>query len=154
MMGEHELRAAELLLDVGIEIPVKTRWLGGKFVMRRPTLGAMMRIARLYGELGASVADLEKKSVDEQMAFVAEHGKAISRLVAYAVCSGRIAGRMFNGVVAWWLRWNVHPAFLFQAMLFFVRGSKVRAFCNIIPLAEEMSELMRPIGSHDEEKMS
>lgn len=148
------MMAAELLLDVGVEIPVKTRWFGiGKLVMRRPTLGAMMRIARLYGVLGVSVADLEKKSVEEQMAFVAEHGRTISRLVACAVCSGQIAGRMFNGVVAWWLRWNVHPAFLLQAMLLFVKGSQVRAFCSIIPLAREMNELLQPIGSH-ERKMS
>lgn len=153
-MDEQSLMAAELLLDVGIEIPVKARWFGiGKLIMRRPTLGAMMRIAHLFGKLGVSCTEIEKKSVDEQMAFVAEHGKTISRLVAHAVCSGQIAGRIFNGVVAWWLRWNVHPAFLFQAMLIFVRGSKVRAFCNIIPLAQETSELLMPIGSH-EKKMS
>ena len=64
-MDEQSLMAAELLLDVGIEIPVKTRWFGiGKLIMRRPTLGAMMRIAHLFGKLGVSCAEIEKKSVD------------------------------------------------------------------------------------------
>lgn len=148
-MDEQSLKAAELLLGVGIEVPMKTRWFGIRGVtMQRPTLGAMMRIAELYGRLETSFAELKGKEIDEQMAFVAKHGKTISRIVAYAVCSGRIAGRMFNGVVAWWLRWNVHPAFLFNAMLAFVMGSRVRDFCSIIPLAKETTELLKPIGSH------
>lgn len=152
MMGEHELRAAELLLDVGISIPLKTRWFGLRRVtMRTPTLGAMMRIAHYYAKLECSFAEVERKNVDEQMAFVAKHGKDVSRIVAYAVCSSRIAGEMFNGVVAWWLRRNVHPAFLLQAMMAFVRGSHVRDFCNIIPLAREMASLLKPIGSHKDE---
>ena len=136
-----------MLLDMGIEIPLKTRRLGIVSVtMRRPTLGTMMRIAREYAKIGSRFENVEKMNIDEQMAFVAEHGDSVSRIVAYAVCSGRIAG----GIL---LRRNVHPAFLFQAMLAFVRGSRVRAFCNIIPLAREIAELLKPIGSH-EEKMS
>lgn len=154
-MDVQSVRAAELLLDVGISIPLKTRWFGIRRVtMRRPTLGVMVRIAHVYAKLGCSLAEVEKLGFEEQMAFVAEHGKAISVIVAHAVCSGRIAGRMFNGVVAWWLRWNVHPAFLLQAMIAFVQGSRVRDFCSIIPLAREMTELLMPIGSHEERKMS
>ena len=153
-MDGQSVLAAEMLLDMGIEIPLKTRRLGIVSVtMRRPTLGTMMRIAREYAKIGSRFENVEKMNIDEQMAFVAEHGDSVSRIVAYAVCSGRIAGGILNGAVAWWLRRNVHPAFLFQAMLAFVRGSRVRAFCNIIPLAREIAELLKPIGSH-EEKMS
>lgn len=154
-MKRQNLRAAELLLGEGISIPMKARWFGPRrLTMKRPTLGNMMRIARLYMVLEASLEEIEKKELDEQMAFVALHGKTVSRIVAYAICGGRVAGGMLNGVVAWWLRWNVHPAFLFQAMLVFVKGSRVRDFCNIIPLAREVAELLKPIGSHERRGMS
>lgn len=150
-------QAAEMLLDIGIEIPLLPKFLFRKknatVTMHRPTIGNLMRIALVYQRIGVTPDDLKGMSFDDQMKLAAEKGKDISRLVAYAVCSGCFTGKWFNGVVAWWLRWRVHPVMLVQAMFQLLKGTQLKSFCSIIPLAAQADELLNPIGSH-ERKMS
>lgn len=147
-------QAAEMLLDVGIAIPLLPKFLFRKkestVTMRRPTIGNLMRIALVYQKIGVTPEQLKDMDFDAQMKLAAEKGKEISRLVAYAVCSGCFTGRWFNGLVAWWLRWRVHPVFLVQAMVQLLKGTHLKSFCSIIPLAAQADELLSPIGSHTE----
>ena len=159
MKDEENIKcqAAEMLLDIGIQIPLLPKFLFRKknatVTMHRPTLGNLMRIALVYQEIGVTPDDLKNMSFDEQMKFAADKGKDISRLVAYAVCSGCFTGKWLNGIVAWWLRWRVHPVMLVQAMFQLLKGTQLKSFCSIIPLAAQADELLNPIGSH-ERKMS
>lgn len=159
MKDEENIKgqAAEMLLDIGIQIPLLPKFLFRKknatVTMHRPTLGNLMRIALVYQEIGVTPDDLKNMSFDEQMKLAADKGKDISRLVAYAVCSGCFTGKWLNGIVAWWLRWRVHPVMLVQAMFQLLKGTQLKSFCSIIPLAAQADELLNPIGSH-ERKMS
>ena len=147
-------QAAGMLLDIGIAIPLLPKSVFSKrtssVTMRRPTLGNLMRIARAYQRIGVSPEELERMDFNGQMQLMAEKGKDISHMVAYAVCSGCFSGRWFNRPVAWWLRWRVHPVMLVQAMIQLVKGIQLKSFCSIIPLAAQADELLEPIGSHKE----
>ena len=85
----------------------------------------------------------------EGLRFVAEKGKAVSRMVALAVCTGWLSGMLFSGPVAWYLRWRVHPAMLSAALIELLRGMDIQPFCNTIPLASRTAGLLEPIGSRE-----
>ena len=144
-------QAADMLLDIGIEIPLLPKFLfrrkNSTVTIHRPTIGNLMRIAKVYQKVGVSPEQLKVMSYDEQMRLAADKGIDISRIVAYAVCSGYITGKLFNPIVAWWLRWRVHSVMLVQAMLQLLKGTHLNSFCSIIPLAAQAESLLDPIGS-------
>ena len=117
--------------------------------MRRPPAGAAIRIARRYLELGVTPEEIKAMDYEERMRFVAEKGKAVSRMVALAVCTGWLSGMLFSGPVAWYLRWRVHPAMLSAALIELLRGMDIQPFCNTIPLASRTAGLLEPIGSRE-----
>lgn len=146
-------QAADMLLDVGVAIPLLPKFLFRKknatVTIHRPTIGNLMRIAKVYQQIGVTPDQLKEMDFNAQMKLAADKGKDISRLVAYAVCSGCFTGRWLNGIVAWWLRWRVHPVMLVQAMFQLLKGTQLQSFCSIIPLAAQADELLDPIGSHN-----
>ncbi len=146
-------QAADMLLDVGVAIPLLPKFLFRKknatVTIHRPTIGNLMRIAKVYQQIGVTPDQLKEMDFNAQMKLAADKGKEISRLVAYAVCSGCFTGRWLNGIVAWWLRWRVHPVMLVQAMLQLLKGTHLQSFCSIIPLAAQAEDLLSPIGSHN-----
>ena len=142
-------QAAEMLLDVGIRIPVIPRRIFGKrkgkssLVMHRPPAGAIIRIALRYLKLGVTPEEIKEMEYDEK-------GKAVSEIVALSICTGFLTGWLFVKPVAWYLRWRVHPAMLTAALIQLLSGINVKAFCNTIPLAARAAKLLEPIGSHKE----
>ena len=156
MKNEEQIRgqAADMLLDIGVAIPLLPKFIFRKkestVTIHRPTLGNLMRIAKVYQQIGITPDDLKGMDFNAQMKLVSNHGKDISRIVAYAVCSGCFTGKWLNGMVAWWLRWRVHPVMLVQAMFQLLKGTHLQSFCSIIPLAAQADELLSPIGSHTE----
>ncbi len=131
---------AEALLDAGVSLPL-AQWtlFGKKFTfratMRRPTLGSQMRMARLYLALTRDPEEIKTATGPEKMAFLAQNGKTISRMVAVTLTRGYIARHCFEGVVAWYLRQFVEPRFLLGAMLKYVLLLGTESFMPIISLA-------------------
>ena len=156
MKDEENIRgqAADMLLDIGIDIPLLPKFLFRKknetVTIHRPTLGNLIRIAKVYQRIGVSPEQIKEMDFDDQMKFVSDYGEDISRIVAFAVCSGCFTGKWMNGIIAWWLRWRVHPVMLVQAMFQLLKGTHLQSFCSIIPLAAHADELLGPIGSHTE----
>lgn len=154
---ETKRQAADMLLDLGIEIPIIPLRLFGKgkkshLVMRRPPAGTIIRIARRYLQLGVTPEDIKQMDFDARAQFAVEKGKAVSKMVALAICSGWLSGMLFVTPVAWYLRWRVHPFMLASALYELLRGMEVQSFCNTIPLAARLANLLEPIGSHEEKK--
>lgn len=153
MEQTEQLKASALLLDMGVAIPVRPfKYLYRKrkpmsVVMRTPGLGNLMRIANLHLRIGVTYAEMKEYTFEQNMQFIAEHGVAVSRIVAYAVVRGKLRGRLFNGLVAWWLRWRVHPMFLQEAMFQFLTMLDPKSFQTIISSAE-MTNPMKPNLSH------
>lgn len=86
-------------------------------------------------------------TVEQNIEFIAKHGKAVSYIVAGAIARGYFTYRLFGWLVAWWLRWRVHPVFLSEAMYQLMDNIDIRPFSNIIKLAEAIN-LMKPRLSH------
>lgn len=151
MKQKAELRASELLLDLGISIPVRSlRFMTKKrrcgLTMRTPALGGLIRISRRYLRLGVTVDEMRSYTFEQSMEFVAERGKEVSELVACAIVSGHITGRLFNKVVAWWLRWRVHPAYLNEAMLQLLLLLDIKSFSTTIKSAQMMNVMTRRLS--------
>ena len=48
--------------------------------MKRPCLGSQIRIAKLYLQLGITYEEMEQFNKHEEMAFLAIHGKRVSKM--------------------------------------------------------------------------
>lgn len=151
-MENIEFKAADVLLDSGVKVPLITLNLFSKrkrtIIMRRPMLGTLVRIAKIYLELGVTYKELSEYSFDENMMFTIKHSKKISRMVALTIVRGQITGWLFCGVVAWWLRWRVHPAMLQEAWFQMISMLNTKSFQSIIKSAEGINPLKR--GNDDD----
>ena len=131
--------AAEALLDIGvsvllkqIRIPFSRKRLQWRLTMRRPFLSTQIRIARLYLELGTTCEQLQSMTKDEEMLFLAEHGRDISRIVALTVCRSPLRAKLFGGITAWVLRNMVEDRYMRAAMTQFVLLLGTEGFTSII----------------------
>ena len=124
-----EMECADALLDSGVSVPLK-RW---KFpwLKRRPRLRGQILLAREYLKMGIK-PDWQPKDKAEELAFVAEHGKAVSRLLAYTVCRGYVSRHVGIGVTAWVLRNFVEWRYLTAMFRTFERLMGTKDFMRII----------------------
>jgi len=150
---EEELKASELLLDMGVSIPLRPLMFfnrkrePGHITIRRPYLGGLIRMSRLRMKTGIRHEEMKDYTVDQNIEFIAKHGKTVSYIVAGAIVRGYLTYPLFGWAVAWWLRWRVHPVFLSEAMFQFFENADVQPFTNIIKLAE-LDNPMPPRLSH------
>ena len=147
-MRNVELEAAEALLDMGVSVPFKEikipfrkQPINLRLTMRRPCLGNQIRIARHYLALGNTSEDMEQFTIEEEMEFVAKHGKRISTMIALTICRGAITGRLFTPIMAFIIRWFVPDIFLQGANLNFITLLGTKNFMNIIRSAERVNPL-------------
>ena len=157
-MKIEELLASELLLDLGVAIPVRPlRFLGkkrsGKILIRRPYMGGLIRFSRIYLKIGVTTEEIKKYNPDQMLEFVSRHGHDISRMVAISITRGFLSGILFGNLIAWWLRWRVHPLFLAEAVIQLIDHTNLDPFKNIIISAERIN-LMKPRMSHGKENGS
>lgn len=139
---------AAALLDRGVSVPLKNmripfrkKPLKLRVVMRRPRLGGLMRLARVYLSLGVTAEQMKKFTKEEEMAFLAAHGKEISRMIAYTLCRGWISRLLLVGLTAWWVRHFMEPAYMEAAMRNFVFLLGTDPFTNFIRLAERTNPM-------------
>lgn len=153
MEQTEQLKASALMLDMGVAIPVRPfKYLYRKrkpmsVVMRTPGLGNLMRMANLYLQMGVTYEEMKAYTFEQNMRFIAEHGVTVSRIVAYTLVRNRLRGRLFNRIIAWWLRWRVHPMFLQEAMFQFLTMLDPKPFQTTISSVEMMNP-MKPNLSH------
>lgn len=88
-----EMEAADALLDIGVSLPLfsfripwRKRPVQLRLMMRRPTLGTQIRLARIYLGMGVTADEMSRYDRHEELAFVAMHGTAVSRMIALTVC--------------------------------------------------------------------
>lgn len=143
-----EKEAAEALLDRGVSVPFKDirlplrkKPLRIRLTMRRPTLAGQMAIARLYLGMGVTTEKVEKMGKLRQMAFVATHGKALSRIMAYTVCRGYVSRHLLVGVVAWAIRHFVEYKYQIAAVRKFESLMGTDPFMPIIRSAERTNPM-------------
>jgi hypothetical protein len=151
--GAAELKASGLLLDVGVVIPVRPlaflnfKGKSRSITVRHPYWGGLIRMSRQWLSLGLKYGEIDKFTPEQDLEFFVRHGCAVSMIVAGAILRGRISYLLFGRVVAWWLRWRVHPSFLVDAMGTLTGIINIRPFKDIIRHVELMN-LMKPRLSH------
>ena len=151
-----EMECADALLDSGVSVPLK-RWklpwlkrpVEVRVTMKRPRLWGQILLAREYLKMGVAPGWQAKDKVEE-LAFVAEHGKAVSRLLAYTVCRGYVSRHVGIGVTAWVLRNFVEWRYLTAMFRTFERLMGTKDFMRIIsstaranPMTPRLSQAMK-----------
>lgn len=141
-----EMEAADALLDVGVSLPLfsfrlplRRKPVELRVTMGRPHLGGIIRISKLYLTLGHTAAEIRSFGKDEEIAFMAEHGRTLSMMIALTVCRGWLSGLLLSRPLAWLLRWRVPERYMFASMLFFSSMIKTKSFMPIITSAERMN---------------
>ena len=148
-----QIEASEVLLDLGvsfpfieIRLPFRKKPVVLRATMRRPSLGARIRIARQYLKMDVKAADMERFDKEQQLAFVAEHGRAMSRIVSYGLVRHFLLLPLIP-LVAWWLRWFVDERVLGLVFLQFIRCMGTEDFTHIITCIE-MTNPMTPVSQN------
>ena len=145
-MIEREGTAA--LLDSGVSVPLKEvripfrkKPLRLRAVMRRPRLGGPIRLSRVYLRLGVTAAEMERFTKEEEMAFIAAHGKDLSLMVAYTLCRGWLWRKLLVRPTAWWIRNMMEQRYLMACMRKFVLLLGTDPFTSIIRSAERTNPM-------------
>ena len=143
-----EAEGAAALLDGGVSVPLKELRLPLRkkpvrlrVVMRRPRLGGLIRIAKVYLKLGVTAAEMEKFTKEEEMAFIASHGKDVSRIIALTLCRGWVSRKLLVGVASWWIRNWMEARMMAAAMRKFVLLLGTAPFTSIIRSAERTNPM-------------
>ncbi len=144
--SQIEIEAAEALLDIGVSLPFFKIPFTRKVVrltMKRLCLGGQIRLARLYLQTGVSYEQMLEFSKHDELAYMALHGKQVSKMVALTICRGAFSGWLLSGVLAWLLRWFVDDEYLRAANMQFLRLLGTKSFTTIIS-SISTTNLMKP----------
>ena len=83
---------AEALLDRGVSLPlldIRIPFLKSpirlRLTMKRPTMSRQLKIAHTYLSMNMTLEQFSTMNYDAQMAFIAQHGKKFSRIIALTI---------------------------------------------------------------------
>jgi hypothetical protein len=137
-------QASEILLDIGVSIPMPApmllRVFGKKeirIVIRRPCWGTLMRISRLWLSMEVDTETVKMNTNEQDLELMEKHGKTVAKIVAMGIVRGYYTGRLAP-IVAWFLLWKVNPIFLIEAAFKLVTLSRVSDFRNTTILLSAM----------------
>lgn len=147
MSTREELRSSEILLDMGVSLPLRPLRLfggrAGRITMRRPPLGLLVAMSRYYLRMGVRAEELKGYTTEQWAAFIARHGRDCAAMVACTLCGGWLGYRLLHPILTRYLLWRVHPAVLGDAMLLLLESLDTGPFVITISSAQAMSP-MRP----------
>lgn len=131
--------AADALLDVGVSVPLlsikipgRKRPIALRMVMRRPTLGGQMRLARKFLELGFTYEEIEAFDATEETAFMATRGRCLSEMVALCLLRGYWSGRLLYRPLAAWIRWRVETRIIRGVLMQYISLLGTQSFTTFI----------------------
>lgn len=151
-MNKAEIESAELLLDIGVSVAVrplkflKARIPLRRVVLRRPHLGGIIAIGRYYNRIGVTAEEMKGYNRDQWMAFIGEHGKEVSLIIACCLCTGCLNYHLFRWAAAWWVRWRIHPDSIAELMQLAVQQVNTAPFLIITELVEAINPLTPRTG--------
>lgn len=149
-MDDHIVQqaAAEALLDAGVSVPVKLlkvpfrrKPVRIRLTMKRPRLSTQIRIASIYLGMGVTAEQMEKFTKEEEMAFLAGHGRDIARMMAMAVCCTTPRTKLFSRPLAWIILHCVDDTYMRAALQQFILLLGTRSFMTIIRSVERTNPM-------------
>lgn len=152
-----EIEAAEALLDIGVSLPFFKIPFTRKFVrltMKRPCLGGQIRLARLYLRTGITYEEMLEFSKHEELAYMALHGRWVSKMVALTICRGALSTWLFSDLLAWLLRWFVDDEYLRAASMQFLCLLGTKSFMTIIKSISTTNPMRPRLSRRKSEKGS
>jgi len=153
MMDEAAIRhvqmeGADALLDAGVVVPIMRLRLPFRkkpmeicLTMRRPCLSGQMLIARTYLSMGVTSKQMWSFTKEQEMDFLAKHGRAVSRMIAYTVCRSLFARKVLLMPTAWVVRNFMCNDHLLGVMKRFVSLMGTDPFIPIIRSAERTNPM-------------
>ena len=96
--------------------PFFMRWFGKRTIsltVRSPYEGTMHRVASYYLSTGINSDELNDISHEAALSLWAIHGKTICKAVACAWLNGYWSGKLFTGLLGWYIQWHCKPKELF-----------------------------------------
>ena len=144
-----ELLAAAAIRDCGISLPLRTvlRRKPLRLTMRIPVTQGLIRISELYLKMGVRAKDYPGYTPEQRAAFIARHGRAVSRIIAYGIVRGPVVGTLLNRPVAWLLRNCMDPQMLGEAWRIVLDSINTVPFGDITASLEVVNRLA-PITGH------
>lgn len=143
-----QMEGVDALLDAGVTIPLKRLRLPFKktpleirLTMKRPCLSGLILVARTYLSMGVTSEQMWEFTKEQEMKFLAENGKAVSRMIAYMVCRGPLVRKLLTKPVAWLIRNYMSNEHLLGAMKRFVSLMGTDPFIPIIRSAERTNPM-------------
>lgn len=148
-----ELLAAAAIRDCGISLPLRTvfRKKSLRLTMKIPVTQGLIRVSELYLKMGVRAKDYAEYTPEQRADFIARHGRAISRIVAYGIVRGPLIGTLFNRPVAWLLRGCMDPLMLGEAWRIVLDAINTAPFGDITTSLEAVNRLS-PMEGHSEKR--
>lgn len=147
VIKQIQREGADALLDIGVSVPLKAFHipfrkspLELRVTMRRPYMSGQILFARTYLSMGITSEEMWGFSKEEEMQFLASHGKAVSRMVAYTLCRVLQPPRALRPV-AWLIRNFMEQRYLVGAIKRFVSLMGTDPFIPIIRSAERTNPM-------------
>lgn len=148
LIREIQREGAEALLDTGVSVPLLTLKLPWRkkpvellVTMKRPCMSGQIRIARTYLTMGVTSEQMWRFTKEEQMRFLSDHGKKLSRLIAYTICRRGIMLRARTWIMSWLVRRFMSMEHQIGAILRFVMLLGTDPFMPIIRSAERRNPM-------------
>ncbi len=161
VIKQIQREGADALLDIGVSVPLKAFHipfrkspLELRVTMRRPYMSGQILFARTYLSMGITSEEMWGFSKEEEMQFLASHGKAVSRMVAYTLCRGPFSRRVLLRPVAWLIRNFMEQRYLVGAIKRFVSLMGTDPFIPIIRSAERTNPMSLRLSQRKKELKS
>lgn len=148
VIKQIQREGADALLDIGVSVPLKSFRIPLRkspvelrVTMRRPYMSGQILFARTYLSMGVTSEDMWNFDKEQEMRFLAEHGKKVSRMLAYTICRGAFSRRFLLWAVSWFLRNFVEQRYLIGTVKRFVSLMGTDPFIPIIRSAERTNPM-------------
>lgn len=148
VIKQIQREGADALLDVGVSVPLKAFRLPFRknpvelrVTMKRPCLSGQIRFARTYLSLGVTSEQMWNFCKEEEMRFIAEHGRELGLMVAYTICRGWWSRHLLLRPMAWLVCNFMEQQYLVGAVKRFVSLMGTDPFIPIIRSAEKTNPM-------------
>lgn len=148
MSRKVEIESADVLLDIGVSIPLLLFRLPFtkkraklRFTMRRPTMGGLIKIMKLYLQMGVQVDQLKDFTKEQEMELIANHGEKVAEIVMLAILRDGLRVWLFGRILKCLLMNFVSDDHLTAVNREFAPLFSTRAFGNIIKSVEGANPL-------------
>jgi len=151
-----EQLAARNILHRGVQFkmaaPWYIRWLKKEITvtLTSPYLGTLMKVSQYYLSTGLKDHQLEDTSVEQGLALMSVHGKALSKALATALLNGRVKQYLFTKMVARYLRWHCRPQELFALVTALLIYGGTADFLNTTRSVRQMKMTDPRLGHKDQ----